>query len=350
MIDARSAGPGVVTDRLAGPDRCNTTRAVSPAIIQAARLFTVAVRGQRRLDQDAPADDRVLLSEAGSPPPARTRVEGTGVVIDRGGLVLTNHHVVREATDLEVWAHGVGWLPAHLVGADAYGDLAVIAVDTRLCCAARLADADTLWVGQAVVALGHTPGDDLGEGPDAMRGVVTGLHQSLQSALDPINSRYYGDLLESTVSLEPGHSGGALIDHCGAVVGISTAAVTHRPTGRRSGYAIPMSAYVRSVIGRLARGRPVVHGYLGLLVCACPEDHGGVRVERLVPGGPAQRAGLQAGDTIIRLESTPVRDAAHLSELVRGARIGRPMPVRVQRDRQTVELTCILKPHPASRQ
>ncbi|HUU84456.1 MAG TPA: trypsin-like peptidase domain-containing protein [Phycisphaerae bacterium] len=326
------------------------SRTVSPAAIEAARQFTVAIRGRRSAYLPGADDGHVLASESAQAAPVHLCIEGSGVVIDRAGLILTNHHVVRDASELEVWVRGGGWLPARLVGADAYGDLAVISVDAQLCCAARLADADALRISQAVAALGHAPGDDVGAGPDALRGSLEGLHRSLQSALDPMHNRYYGDLLEATVPLEPGHSGGALIDRRGAVVGISTAAVTNRRTGRRTGYAIPMSAYVRSVIDRLARGRPVVHGYLGVLVCACSGDHEGVQIERLIPGGPADRAGLAVGDTIVRLASTPVRDAAHFSELVRSGTIGQPMPIQIQRDDRTVELTCVVQQHPSCHQ
>lgn len=350
LVEAPSAGSDLAPGQSASADGPHWARTVPPAVIEVARRFTVAVRGQRRPDRKEPAGEHALVSEAEPTRPVPLCIEGSGVVIDRDGLVLTNHHVVRDAADLEIWIPSVGWRPARVVGVDTYGDLAIIKVDARLCCAARLADADTLRVGQPVVALGHTPGEDMATAADALTGRLTGLHRSLQSALDPTHNRYYGDLLESTVPLKPGHSGGALIDRSGAVVGISTAAVMHRRTGHRNGYAIPMSGYVRSVIERLVRGRPVVHGYLGLLVSVCAADGGGVRVERLVPGGPAQRAGLRAGDTIISFHSTPVRSAAHLSNLVRGGPIGQSVPVRVRRGRQTVQLTCVLEAHPSSLQ
>jgi len=233
---------------------------VPAAAIESARTLTVAVRATRSgpaagLAGRSPTSNesrRHLTNRTVSVPrSSRVRVEGTGVVIDRSGLILTNHHVIEGSTVIRAWVQDLGWVTARLVQANPAADLAVLAVGAEFPAAVRWSDMDELHVGQAVAALGYTPGSDPQEGPAVLRGRLTGLHRSLQRELDPGQQRFYGDLLESTVPLLQGHSGGPLIDRTGAVIGINTAAVTHQPSGRRTGYAIRASAFARSVVSEL---------------------------------------------------------------------------------------------------
>ncbi|MHC4065887.1 MAG: S1C family serine protease [Planctomycetota bacterium] len=350
LVDAPPPGnratPPAVQAAAANPDGKPT--GVGARAIEAARKFTVAVRAQRRASRDDRLFDIVTSTQHGDLL-GRVLVDGTGVVLDRSGLIVTNHHVVRNAAVVEVWASCGAWLPARVVGTDSQSDLAVIAVDARLPAAARWADAGALRIAQAVVALGYTPGRDLGKGPQALRGRLTGLHRSLQGALDPTQDRYYGDLLQSTVPLEPGHSGGPLIDRTGSVVGINTASVTRRKSGRCSGYAIRASRHIQSVIVALASGRAVSHGYLGVLVCADAAGRRGVPVEQVVPGGPADRAGLRPADVIVRVADSATHTAAQLAEAVRAGPIGKTLRLDVQRGGQRLELPCALRARPSSR-
>lgn len=342
------AAPRPDHDRTVGMAHGVGVVGVGRRAVDAAREFTVAVRAQRDTPPSARCAAVFALEEQGDEP-GLVLIEGTGVVIDRSGLILTNHHVVRGASVLEVWVGGIGWLPARMVGTDWQSDLAVILVDVVLPAAARWADVGDLRVGQAVAALGYTPGGDPGEGPEALFGRLTGLHRSLQHALDPIQDSYYGDLLESTVRLEEGHSGGPLIDQTGAVVGINTASVAQPSSGRRNGYAIRASAQVQSVIAALAQGREVSHGYLGVLVCTPAGRDPGVLVEQVVPGGPADCAGVRPADVIVRLAGSPIYSAAQLAEAVRSGPAGRLVRLGLRRGRQSIELTCTLHARPSFR-
>ena len=225
--------------------------------IASARRFTVAIRSYRDLTNQASTSSEPPADGIATPAKSsQILVEGTGVVVDRSGLVLTNSHVIFGAARLETWIAGHGWLASRLVAQDPQSDLAILSVDVELAAAARWADPAGLDIGQAVVALGFTPGADPGDGPVSLIGRLTGLHRSLQGALDPSQSCYYADLLESTVPLEPGYSGGPLIDGDGALIGINTASVTYRQSGRRTGYAIAGSRRVREVVASLMAGRP----------------------------------------------------------------------------------------------
>ncbi len=299
----------------------------------------MAVRAYRTSPPQADADSSA--AEAVEQLFNATLVEGTGVVIDRQGLILTNHHVVRGADDLDAWVAGHGWLPARLVAADSLYDLAVIAVHPGapgLPDAARFSAPRADEVGGALVALGFTPGEPPDAGPTTLSGRLTSCHRSLQSALDPARSRYYGDLLECTIPLKPGHSGGPLIDGTGGVVGLNTAAVIRHSTGQRIGYAIPMSGHVQSVIARLARGETVVHGYLGLFVCTCDNRGLGVVAVDVRPDSPAAASGVRRGDVILGIDGTPVGSAAHLAELVSRSSPGRDLAMTVRRDGRVHDL------------
>ncbi|MCP4247275.1 MAG: serine protease [bacterium] len=315
--------------------------------VASARRFTVAIRGYRNLtdrasDSSGPPTDGVAT-------PAHSNqmlVEGTGVVVDRSGLVLTNSHVIQGADRLESWVEGRGWLPSRLVAQDPQSDLAVLTVDVELATAARWADVAGLDIGQAVTALGYTPGADPDDGPVSLTGRLTGLHRSLQGALDPSQRCYYADLLESTVPLEPGHSGGPLVDRNGALVRSHTASVTYRQRGRRTGYAIAGSRRVREVVASLMTGRPVHHGYLGVLVCTDTQRHRGVAVVRVMADGPAEQAGVRPGDVILRVAHQEVRGAADFAEAVRSGPVGQSTALSLRRAGRRIELTCALGVRP----
>lgn len=323
---------------------------VPRAAVDRARRFTVAVRALRPVVESGDRPRTPTVNQPAGDPAARatvTLVEGSGVVISRAGLVLTNHHVVRGSADLRVWSDPAGWQPARLLAADPASDLAVLALDQRLPAAARLAERAPLRVDEPVVAIGYTPGCDVEAGPTVLAGRLASLHHSLQRSLDPRHGAYYGDLLASTVPLEPGHSGGALVDRTGAVIGLNTAAARDYRTGARTGYAIPVTGYAREVINRLVRGERVIHGYLGLLLRTAPAASGAVPVAAVVPGGPAEAAGLRPGDAIVSFDGRNVGRATDLAAQVRAAPIGRPVPIVLRRAGTTVTLACMPEPRPA---
>ncbi len=271
------------------------------------------------------------------------------MIIDPEGRILTNEHVIRGTDNIEVDLPGIGWVPARVVGVDPQSDLAVIGVDRPVSVSCRFGDRPKIAVGLPVAAIGARLSAS-NEGETAgLVGRLSRLDCCLQGVLDPAQERFYGNMLESTVSLPPGYSGGPLIDACGRVIGVSTAAATDRHTEDRLGYAIPMSSYNRSIIARLARGESVEHGYLGVFVRtpvdgssrAATPTNAGIVVERVVAGSPAARAGLRPGDIIAGVGGTPVRSASHLAERVRRAPVGSPSSIHVDRGGRHLTLEAI---------
>ncbi len=316
----------------------------------AAREYTFAIRVRRGPASDATAARKAPAhcsstfpefspgSDVGA---ARTR--GTGIAIDAGGLILTNEHVVHAAQTVEVRIAGRGWIPARVLQVDPQSDLAVIRVDAALPRVARFADPNTAEVGSPVTAIGFAAGRESEDGPAAFAGRLLARSRCLQGALDPSGGCFYADLLETAAAILPGCSGGPLVNGDGHVIGINTASAVSPDTGRRCGYAIPLTGRVRAIVDTLARGEAVRHGYLGLLIRRELESRrpGGVEIERVVCDSPAQRAGLLAGDRVIGLDGVPIATAVDLAHAIRGAKVGNPIRVQILRNGRSESRTAI---------
>ncbi|MBO0849538.1 MAG: trypsin-like peptidase domain-containing protein [Pseudonocardia sp.] len=265
---------------------------------------------------------------------------GSGVVFTDDGLMLTNAHVVGEAgrgtaefvdgteTDFDV------------VGADPLSDLAVLRARSRVPPAATLGDADALVVGQLVVAVGNP----LGLAGSVTAGVVSALGRSL-----PTRSGHAGRVVENVIqtdaALNPGNSGGALANARGEVVGINTAVA-----GVGLGLAVPVNATTRRIVATLLADGRVRRGYLGLVGTPAPvpasvaqryERSKGLRLVEVVPGSPAARAGLRAGDLVLSVGREPVQDAQGIQRQLFADSIGVALPVTVLRNGAMVDVIAV---------
>ena len=348
LILVRSEPGGQPLDLSAPSEACLAHPEVLPETIELARRYTVAIRAPQsavRSSRTVSASLSAWTTDAASQSWSR----GTGMIIDREGHILTNEHVIRGTDNIEVDLPGVGWVPARVVGVDPQSDLAVIGVDRPVSVTCRFGDRADIAVGLPVAAIGARLSAS-SEGETAgLVGRLSRLDCCLQGVLDPAQERFYGNMLESTVALPPGYSGGPLVDACGRVIGVNTAAATDRRSEDRLGYSIPLSSYNRSIITRLARGERVEHGYLGVYVRtpvdgsflgAATSDASPV-VERVVAGSPAARAGLRPGDVIAGVGGAPLRSASHLAERIRRAPVGSLISIHVDRGgrRLTLEAT-----------
>jgi S1-C subfamily serine protease len=254
---------------------------------------------------------------------------GSAVVVT-DGLLLTNAHVVARASyGLAVFSDGTE-ADVDVVGADPLSDLAVVRARTATPPPAVLGDAGTLRVGQLVVAVGNP----LGLAGSVTAGVVSGLGRSLPTR-DGRTARVVEDVIQTDAALNPGNSGGALADSASRVVGINTAVA-----GWGLGLAVPMNDTSRRIIDSLVADGRVRRAYLGLVSTPAPlpatlaERTGrrrGLRIVDVVPGAPADRAGLKAGDLVLEAGRRPVADAQSLQRLLFAEAIGRPLPMTVYR-------------------
>jgi S1-C subfamily serine protease len=265
---------------------------------------------------------------------------GSAVVFTDDGLLLTNAHVVaRAASGVAVFSDG-SEATVDVVGADPLSDLAVLRARTATPPPAVLGDASSLRVGQLVVAVGNP----LGLSGSVTAGVVSGLGRSLPTR-DGRTARVVEDVIQTDAALNPGNSGGALADSSSHVVGINTAVA-----GWGLGLAVPINDTTSRIIGSLVADGRVRRAYLGLVSTPAPlpaalaERTGrrrGLRIVDVVPGAPADRAGLKAGDLVLEAGRRPVADAQSLQRLLFAEAIGKPLPLTVSRHGAMVDVISV---------
>lgn len=265
---------------------------------------------------------------------------GSAVVVPGDGLLVTNAHVVgRARTGRAVFSDG-SESAVDVVGADPLSDLAVVRARAAVPEPAVLGDAARLRVGQLVVAVGNP----LGLAGSVTAGVVSGLGRSLPTR-DGRTARVVEDVIQTDAALNPGNSGGALADSAGRVVGINTAVA-----GWGLGLAVPVNATTRRILAALTADGRVRRAYLGLVSTPAPLPAGlaartgrrrGLRVLDVVPGSPAARAGLHAGDLVLEAGRSPVAEAQSLQRLLFAEAIGVPLPVTVHRNGAMVDVVAV---------
>jgi S1-C subfamily serine protease len=262
---------------------------------------------------------------------------GSGVVFTGDGFLLTNAHVVGSASAGTAAFSDGTTSPFRVVGADPLSDLAVLRTAGQTPPPAELGEADDLVVGQLVVAVGNP----LGLAGSVTAGVVSALGRSLPTRSGTA-ARLVEDVIQTDAALNPGNSGGALAESHARVVGINTAVA-----GLGVGLAVPVNATTRRIISALMRHGRVRRAYLGLVSAPAPlpavlaERVGratGLRVVEVVSGGPADRAGLRAGDLLVSAGGNPVSTAQDLQRLMFAEAIGRPMAITVMRNGALVDV------------
>lgn len=275
---------------------------------------------------------------------------GSGFVITPDGYVLTNNHVIQGAGAIEVLFADGTTAPAEIAGGDADTDTALVRVHGGRLQPVELGDSDALRVGQLVVAMGNPFG--------LQATVTTGVVSALRRTLRATTGRLIEDIIQTDAALNPGNSGGALLDSRGRVIGVNTAIIAG---ANATGFAVPINTAKR-VIPDLMREGKVVRGYLGLAGQTVPFPKGaaarygisipaGVQVLQIVPGGPAEKAGLRAGDVILSVDGkdAPSVDAIH--RILDGRSIGRESQLRVLRRGEVISarITPARRPEERSR-
>src|SRR5215467_3117243 len=260
---------------------------------------------------------------------------GSAVVFTADGFLLTNAHVVGRASGGTAAFWDGTSVPFQVVGADPLSDLAVVRATGDTPAPAVLGEADDLVVGQLVVAVGNP----LGLTGSVTAGVVSALGRSMPAGQD----RLIEDVIQTDAALNPGNSGGALADSRARVVGINTAVA-----GIGLGLAVPINSTTRRIVAALMHDGRVRRAYLGVAVAPAPvapvwrERLGGrstgLRVASVVPGGPADRAGLRAGDLLLTADGHEVATAQDLQRLMFAEAIGHPLPVTVMRNGALVDV------------
>ena len=256
------------------------------------------------------------------------RATGSGVIVDSKGYILTNNHVIENAREITVRLSDSRKFSATLVGRDPKTDLAVLKVQASAALpTAELADSDRLRVGQWAIAIGNPFGLD--------RTVTVGIISA--TARTRVGVATYENFIQTDASINPGNSGGPLLNVDGKVIGINTAIVA---SGQGIGFSIPINEAKAVMAQLIAKGR-VVRGWLGVAIQDITDElassfgvreREGVLVADVMKGGPAETAGLRAGDVVVEVNGVRVREVPDLQRRVAGLAPGERVRIVVVRD------------------
>jgi putative serine protease PepD len=283
---------------------------------------------------------------------AQEQDTGSGVIIRQDGYILTNNHVISTAAggagQIEVTFSNGKSESAKIVGTDPSDDLAVIKVNASGLTAATFASSSALQVGQTVVAVGAP----LGLSDTVTSGIVSNTARPVTTS-DSNNDQASFNAIQTDAAINPGNSGGPLVNLNGDVVGINAAIATDQSQGGLQvpgqetqsgnigiGFAIPSDEASR-IAGELIKTGKATHAVMGVSVQNSPSGTSGALVHSVVSGSPADDAGLQAGDVVIRLDSQRIDEADALVAAVRSHAPGQKVSVTYLRggDQHTVNLT-----------
>jgi len=243
---------------------------------------------------------------------------GTGIVIDGGGVVLTNNHVVAGATDLTARSIGNGQTyPASVIGYDRQHDIAVLQLAGGGLPSANIGNSDTVRVGEPIVSLGNAGG--AGGAPAVEVGTVSAVNQTV-SANDALtgSTETLNGLIQLDANIRPGDSGGPTVNSANQVIGMNTAASQNYHLGRGQGFAIPINEAM-AIAGQIRSGAssPTVHiGPSAFLGVGFNDAPGGAIVRQVIPTGPAAGAGINVGDVISSINGQPVNSATALTNIL----------------------------------
>ena len=311
-----------------------------------ASVVTIRTESRARAPRQFPfMDDPFFRRFFGEPlaptPERRVRGLGSGVIVTTDGYILTNHHVIDGAQQIEVDLQGPRSVTARLVGSDPLSDLAVLKIDEGGFSPLVLADSDKVQVGDIVLAIGNP----LGIGQTVTLGII-----SAKGRRTGLSNGSFEDFLQTDAPINRGNSGGALVDSNGDLVGINSQILSPSGGSIGIGFAIP-SNMARNVMDQLVKNGKVTRGQLGVVVQPVTEDIAaslkmsnarGVIVSQVQPGSPAEGAGFKRGDVIIALNGNVVSDPNSFRNEIAGTPPGRTVTLRIWREGSEQELRATL--------
>ena len=273
---------------------------------------------------------------------------GSGVVASTDGYVLTNHHVVDGADEIEVLRADGSRARAQLVGSDPETDLAVLRIDADGLTAIDFGDADAARVGDVVLAVGNP----FGVGQTVTMGIISALGRT------HLGINTFENFIQTDAAINPGNSGGALVDGEGRLLGINTAIYSRTGGSLGIGFAIPVST-VRQVMDQIIATGSVTRGYIGVEpqdltpelaeAFKLPRKEGAI-IAGVMRAGPADRAGVKVGDILVDVDGKPVPDTATMLNVIAQLTPGSTVSFRFLRKNETIELPIRIgkRPRPGS--
>ena len=335
-----------------------SARTVQPASLQNKHMdpnWPEQRHGGRQFEFDGPPEMRRFMERffGESFPqmprgPMDSRSLGSGFIIDAEGLVVTNHHVIRGADEIEVILDSGEALPAVVRGVDRRTDLALLEIETdKPLPYASFGDSDTARVGDWVIAIGNP----FGLGGTTTSGIVSARGRD-------INNGPYVDYIQIDASINRGNSGGPLFNDVGEVIGVNTAIFSPNGGSVGIGFAIPASV-AQSVVDQLRDDGHVARAWLGVEIqpvtpeiaqgLSLDKAHGAL-ISKIMPDSPAAKTELQTGDVIVGFNGQKVENTRQLPRIVAKAPVGEKATVNVLRDGNQLSIDTTLQPIPESKQ
>ena len=279
----------------------------------------------------------------------RTSSLGSGVIVGAEGYILTNHHVIEAADEIEIALNDGRQAKAVIVGNDPESDLAVLKVELKNLPAVTFGRVDQVNVGDVVLAIGNP----FGVGQTVTLGIVSALGRS------HLGINTFENFIQTDAAINPGNSGGALVDANGNLIGVNTAIYSRSGGSMGIGFAIPVSL-ARQVMEEIIATGSVTRGWIGVEVQDITPDLAesfklnnskGVLIAGVVKAGPADRAGVKPGDILVEVEGKPVPDSSAMLNLVAAAQPGNVATLKVMRNgaAMAVKLTVGKRPKPRPR-
>ncbi|MBI4291368.1 MAG: Do family serine endopeptidase [Betaproteobacteria bacterium] len=334
------AAPGLGTARAASYG--DAVRRAAPSVVS---IFTSKeVKTPRHPFFNDPLFQRFFGDGTGDAP-QRASGLGSGVIVSPRGYILTNHHVVEAAEEIEVALSDGKKLRAKAIGSDPDSDLAVLQVGGDDLPAITFGEADNLRVGDVVLAIGNP----FGVGQTVTMGIVSALGRS------QLGINTFENFIQTDAAINPGNSGGALTDANGNLIGINTAIYSRSGGSLGIGFAIPVST-ARQVMEQIIATGTVTRGWIGVEAQeVTPElaesfrlpSASGALIAGVLRGGPADKAGVKPGDILVALDGKPVKDPTSMLNLVAALTPGKSATMRLRREQKEIDLRFEVGKRPA---
>jgi Do/DeqQ family serine protease len=340
---AYAALPAPTTDAAPMPSLAPMVKRVSPAVVNIATRGTIKEEpGQRNPLLDDPFFRRFFDAPPDSRPHERQfQSAGSGVIVDaKNGYIITNHHVVENASEITITLLDNRTFSAKVIGTDEGADVAVLQAKQPNLIAMALGDSTRLEVGDYVVAIGNP----FGLQHTVTAGIVSALGRS------GINPDGYEDFIQTDASINPGNSGGALVNLRGELVGINSAILSRSGGNIGIGFAIPVNM-AKGVMDQLIKYGQVKRGVLGVNIYNVTPDiakefglteSSGALVAGVAQGSAAEHAGVKTGDIITSINGAAMKDASELRNTIGMLRIGDKVEIGLLRDGKPHKVTALI--------
>jgi Do/DeqQ family serine protease len=338
-----AAAPAAVADAAPMPSLAPMVKRVSPAVVNIATRGTVKEDPSQR---NPLLDDPFFRRFFDAPPDSKPRERqfqsaGSGVIVDaKNGYIITNYHVVENASEITITLLDNRSFSAKVIGSDEGADIAVLQAKQPNLIAMAFGDSTRLEVGDYVVAIGNP----FGLQHTVTAGIVSALGRT------GINPDGYEDFIQTDASINPGNSGGALVNLRGELVGINSAILSRSGGNIGIGFAIPVNM-VKGVMDQLIKYGQVRRGVLGVNIYNVTPDiakefglteSSGALVAGVAPGSAAERAGVKTGDIITSINGATMKDATELRNTIGMLRIGDKVEIGLLRDGKPRKVTALI--------